>query len=130
MGQLETSHRLFRGERVIRSPEYWCKVVGFLQTNYAFIDEVGGKTIVWFRYERGGVMDYLIFDTSEQAEQGLRRNGFSKIHETSAPPPDDRMLSLGKEVPGGVTVDLTAVRYGAGIYSSGDYWSGYPVSKA
>lgn len=66
----------------IKSRNYWFKIVEFLQTNWALIDEQeDGKAHVWFFGDTAGVFDEMQFDTLEAAVHGLMDNGFDLYDE-------------------------------------------------
>jgi hypothetical protein len=98
----------------ISSRDYWVKVVEFLQQNWALIE--GGlenSCTVYFLSDTSGVFDRLSFESVNEAQQALMRNGFrrfandrefGKIMTPPQPPFEER------EHPSGP------------IYSSGRYW--------
>lgn len=67
-----------RGEPVeIQSDRYWFKVVEFLQTNWALIEErADGRAVAWFINDNSGVFDSMMFESLEAAVDGLMTNGF------------------------------------------------------
>lgn len=66
----------------IISRDYWFKVVGMLQQNWALIDEIlPGVHRVYFFGDTAGVFDELEFPDLATAEQALQRNGFARIEE-------------------------------------------------
>ena len=104
---------LDRGSPVeIQSSRFWFKVVEFLQTNWALIDELpDGGARVWFLNDNSGVFDSMFFESLESAVSGLMDNGFDLFDENSeakkfiAPPerpfkrdphPNGRIYSSGK----------------------------------
>lgn len=58
------------------SGQYWFKVVGFLQQNWALVCATPDAAIVWFVDDRSGVFDRMDFPTAATARDGLARNGF------------------------------------------------------
>jgi hypothetical protein len=61
----------------IPSDRFWFKVVEFLQTNWAIIDEQSDATArVWFINDSSGVFDSMSFRSLEEAVSGLMDNGF------------------------------------------------------
>lgn len=99
----------------IRSRDYWFKVVEFLQQNWALVDatNAGNECTVFFLGDTSGVFDRLYYSSAEEAEQALRRNGFSRLAEDksaqgylAAPKPPFRE----RPHPNGP------------IYSSGKFW--------
>lgn len=66
-----------QNEIIIKSRDYWFKVVEFLQQNWALIDKTkNGNFIVYFFGDTSGVFDQLNFNSIAEAERGLIRNGF------------------------------------------------------
>ena len=59
----------------------WFKIVEFLQQNWAVVIEREGDVLVVFYGDTCGVFDEMPFATRDEAEQALRRNGFSKFLE-------------------------------------------------
>lgn len=78
----------------IRSTDYWCKVVDFLQQNWALVeqDDDGEGCTVFFIGDRSGVFDRLSFLDAREAQRALSRNGFRRyegdpsLHATVTPP--------------------------------------------
>ena len=98
----------------IKSRNYWFKVVEFLQTNWALIDErENGTAHVWFLNDVSGVFDEMDFPSLGDAVDGLMRNGFDlydkaeQVHKFLAPP-----NSEFKREP----------HPNGNIYSSGRFW--------
>jgi len=61
----------------INSTNYWFKIVEFLQTNWALIEEYeDGRTIVSFIDDTSGSFDEIIFPSLKQAVSELIDNGF------------------------------------------------------
>lgn len=100
----------------IKPPEpfdWWVKIVGFLQHNWALPIPIESGNIVIFVDDAGGLFDRLEFVNSDRAHVALQRNGFKqfsrskKLQEMMCPPnPPFRE----REHPNGP------------IYSSGRYW--------
>ncbi|MBX3289179.1 MAG: hypothetical protein KF855_07515 [Acidobacteria bacterium] len=65
----------------IKSRDYWFKIVEFLQQNWALIDPNNGGYRVFFFDDTSGVFDYLNFDSLDEAELALKRNGFKRFSE-------------------------------------------------
>ena len=66
----------------IQSREYWFKVVEMLQQNWALIDESKeGSCVVYFVGDTSGVFDEMEFQSKDEAEYALRRNGFARYKE-------------------------------------------------
>jgi hypothetical protein len=65
----------------IRSRDYWFKVVEFLQTNWALIDETDEGVMVWFFGDTSGVFDEMEFPSEDAAIRALKRNGFARYAE-------------------------------------------------
>lgn len=97
----------------IRSRDYWIKVVGFLQHNWALVDDWPGGVRVWFIHDRSGVFDHIDFTSSETARQALKRNGFARV--------EDDFLSTRSPLPPPPPFEVDAHPNGK-IYSSGRFW--------
>ena len=114
----------------IQSREWWIKVLGMLQHNWALIDErAGGSATVYFFHDgevgmgcygysrahlkgRYAIVDSLNFESVQLAEDALARNGFR-------PHGDDERL--GSDVkPRGSFYDVRAIE--DGIYSTQGNW--------
>ena len=59
----------------------WFKIVEFLQQTWAIVLEREDEIFVVFYGDTRGVFDEIPFPTRDEAEQALRRNGFSKFLE-------------------------------------------------
>ncbi len=68
----------------ILSRQYWFKIVEFLQQNWALIDSSDRGVIVYFFGDTSGVFDELAFDSQDEAEAALRRNGFDLYEDDTA----------------------------------------------
>ena len=99
---------------LIRSRDYWVKVVEMLQQNWALIDPGENDAVrVYFISDTSGVFDEIVFPSVGEAHRALGRNGFRRIVEdrelqsflTPPPPPFRRA-----DHPNGP------------IYSSGRFW--------
>jgi hypothetical protein len=98
----------------IKSRDYWFKVVGMLQQNWALIDEIsGGSQRVYFVGDTSGVFDELEFTNVVAAEEALRRNGFVKYEED----PKAHQFIAKPEPP-----FARCPHQNGPIYSSGQYW--------
>ena len=103
----------FNSEIQIDSRDYWFKIVDFLQQNWALIDPDRNGVVVYFFGDTSGVFDELIFTSKQEAEAGLRRNGFRLYAE-------DLDAHKFISVP---NAPFTRSTHPAGpIYSSGQYW--------
>jgi len=100
---------------VIKSRDYWVKVVGMLQQNWALVDaDAEGIARVYFIGDTSLIFDEMEFGTVQEAENGLFGNGFLRVRHVDesqkflVPPiePFRRGDSLSRP-----------------IYSSGQYWS-------
>ena len=114
----------------IISHDWWVKVLEMLQHNWALIEELDGKYIVYFFHDLGttkrfpkeytlrqlrnrcAVVDSLEFDSLEDAQGALRRNDFERLEEN--PGPWDGYQPHGNfyDARGGEE----------GIYSKAGYW--------
>jgi hypothetical protein len=98
----------------ISSTNYWFKVVEFLQTNWALVEELDdARTRVTFIDDTSGAFDDIEFPTLEHAVGGLVRNGFdlysqaTDVHKFLRPPPPPFFVVSHVNGP---------------IYSSGRFW--------
>ena len=97
----------------INSTNYWFKIVEFLQTNWALIEEYEDRAIVSFIDDTSGTFDEIVFPSLEQAVNELMDNGFNLysqapyVHGFLKPP----------------TPPFKVVEHINGpIYSSGRFW--------
>ena len=102
------------GSMSIRSRDYWVKVVEMLQQNWALIDtNADGSAHVFFVSDARDVFDEMDFASAEEAEVGLKRNGFRLLAARS----DMQRLLRPPASP------FTRGEHPNGaIYSSGRYW--------
>lgn len=64
----------------INSQDYWVKVVGMLQQNWALVSQAGTDNwTVFFITDDSGVFDQLIFKSLRDAQEALKANGFSRF---------------------------------------------------
>ena len=120
-------------EYKIKSDDYWFKVVGMLQHNWALIDEMpDGSAFVFFfagddrpfvnpRPSAG--FDEMNFADVSEATLGLLRNGFKRWVDFTADPRNegwaDRCCPPDKPE---VRYEFPSMCSNQGIYSSGRYW--------
>lgn len=100
----------------IQGRDYWVKIVGMLEQNWALIetgDIQSAEVRVFFVGDTSGVFDEMSFPSSEEATHALRNNGFSRYAE------DSRLQSF--IVPPAPPFRRSQHPNGA-IYSSGRYW--------
>jgi hypothetical protein len=98
----------------INSTNYWFKIVEFLQTNWALIEEYeDGRAIVSFIDDTSGTFDEIVFPSLEQAVGELIDNGFdlyseaTQVHDFLKPP--NPPFKVAEHINGP-------------IYSSGRFW--------
>lgn len=98
----------------INSTNYWFKIVEFLQTNWALIEESeDGKATVTFIDDTSGAFDEIVFPSLEQAVDELMENGFDMYSEAT-----QVHKFLNPPMP-----PFTVVSHINGpIYSSGRFW--------
>lgn len=98
----------------LNSTDFWIKVVGMLQQNWALIEEGPGKAArVHFITDTSGVFDEIAFPSATAAAEALVRNGFKRFVE-------QRDLQSFLRPP---TSPLHHTEHPNGpIYSSGRYW--------
>lgn len=96
------------------SSDYWFKVVEFLQQNWALIDvnEDSTATVI-FLNDASGIFDQMFFSSADEAQKGLRKNGFMPLSE-------DKEAQKFIATPKG---PFEEARHPNGpIYSSGRFW--------
>ena len=97
------------------SLDYWFKTVAMLQNNWSLIDrQPDGTVVVSFINDASGLFDSLSFNTLNEAESGLKRNGFKRFA-------DD--LDAQKFISPPKTPFQPAQHPNGTIYSSGEYWN-------
>jgi hypothetical protein len=100
----------------IESTDYWFKVTGMLQQNWALIEQNRDDEectvffLVGSHASSSKVFDKLAFPSARQAEETLRRNGFRRFSE-------DREARFHITPPKPPYVEANRP-----IYSSGEYW--------
>lgn len=101
-------------EAIISSRDFWVKVVGMLQQNWALIEDApDGGVRVHFINDTGGVFDALDFRSAEQAQDALSHNGFRRLADS----PDLQSFLRPPSAPFRANVHPNGP-----IYSSGRYW--------
>ena len=114
-------------EYPISNRDWWFKVLGMLNENWALIEESPEKVTVYFFHSCGttkmsigprngpwaAIVDSLEFSNCNEALNALLRNGFSPFAEVSDtwegnPPPEGRLYDAREKEPG--------------IYSQEGYW--------
>ncbi len=70
---------------VLKSKDYWVKIVEFLQQNWALIEpkKESIEVSAYFIGDTSGVFDIMDFSSSEIAEKALMRNGFKRYLDPS-----------------------------------------------
>lgn len=114
----------------IASEDWWVKVLGMLQHNWALIEKTDGKFIVYFFHDEGiarrflngytlrqlrnrcAVIDSLEFNTLEEAKSALSLNEFERLAENPGP--------WDGYQPHGNFYDSRSSE--EGIYSKAGYW--------
>ena len=100
----------------INSSDFWVKVVGMLQQNWALVDPAASGTAdVYFVDDGGGVFDQIAFPNADSAFAALARNGFARLIE-------DTHLQSFLSPPAGPYQERS--HPSGRIYSSGRYWRG------
>lgn len=98
-------------EELSRDP--WFKIVEFLQHNWAVVIQREDDVLGVFYGDTCGVFDEMPFTTRDEAEQALRRNGFSKFL-------DNERAQEFIGLPRGEFEELPHPN--GRIYSSGRFW--------
>lgn len=96
----------------ISTTEFWFKVVGFLQQNWALVEPEKGRFRIYFFDDASKIFDHIDYETFSEAQEGLVRNGFecyddAKGHDHIIKPTGE--FSMGNHPQGK-------------IYSGGVYW--------
>lgn len=65
----------------ISNTDYWFKVVALLQHSWGVIEETESGCNVYFFGDTAGVFDKIDFRSVQEAEEALRRNGFTRFEE-------------------------------------------------
>ncbi|QWE29910.1 hypothetical protein [Polynucleobacter sp. Adler-ghost] len=115
---------------VISSDDWWVKVLGMLQHNWALIDESNKGVTAYFFHDEGiakgfppgftlsqmrnrcAIIDSIEFRTLDEAKEALSRNGFERLEEN--PGPWDDYQPHGNLYDARETEDR--------IYSKAGYW--------
>lgn len=100
----------------IHGGDFWVKIVGYLQQNWACIQEqVSGQVIVYFFADDSSIFDEMMFPSESEAADGLDRNGFERF---ASDPSYAEFLRLPRP-PFRRSAPWMPIR---GIYSSRKYW--------
>ncbi len=98
----------------ISGDDFWVKVVGMLQQNWATIEaDPNGGCRIYFVCDLSGVFDQLPFASKEDAVAGLIRNGFRCYADS----PDLQSFLVPPKPP-----FRTGKHTNGPIYSSGRFW--------
>lgn len=95
--------------------DWWVKIVGMLQQNWALPVDLNGKLAVLFVGDTSGIFDRIDFESERELFRALRINGFVRF---AADPELQSFLS-----PPPLPLDIKLHQNGF-IYSSGQYWVG------
>ncbi len=111
--KLEHALRMAFALRTIAPPasSFWLKVLDMLVENWAFIEEIGPRSLVVFCLGNGGIFDELEFHSRPAAEAALSRNGFvlyTPRENYAIRPPACALFLYESE--------------NRGVYSSGRFW--------
>jgi hypothetical protein len=63
---------------ILHNEDLWVKVVEFLQQNWALIEDLDSGVRIFFISDSSGVFDQLDYESRQDAEAALRRNGFNR----------------------------------------------------
>jgi hypothetical protein len=98
----------------VDSNDFWVKVVGMLQQNWAVI-ESGGETAarIIFITDTSGIFDEIAFSNAADAAEALARNGFKQFAQS----PDLQAFLRPPAPP-----YARAAHPNGPIYSSGRFW--------
>ena len=106
--------KILKGEypEIGKNP-FWYKVIEMLQHNWAAYDYTEHVITVFFFDDGSNVLDYIEFETADQAREALIRNGFREYDDNT-----EAQSFISK--PGG---PFRAGSHPNGeIYSSGRFW--------
>ena len=102
--------------------DFWFKVVAFLQTNWALIEEHDDRVVIVFVQDASVIFDRITVPNRDEAERQLLLNGFRRFAED--PKAGDFLSPPDPPFEEGANP----------IYSSGEYWrtSGppYPFGRS
>ena len=99
----------------IKNTVFWVKVVGFLQHNWAVIEEVEqNKVKIFFFDDNSQVFDELDFELLDDAAIALAKNGFDLW--------DDEDDAFKSNIPKPKQEFSKGIHPNGGIYSSGRFW--------
>jgi hypothetical protein len=97
-----------------QSTDFWVKVVGMLQQNWALIEnEPAGRIRVHFITDTSGIFDEIGFESAGHAQAALTRNGFRRLSDNT----DLQSILRPPSAPFHRTTHPNGP-----IYSSGRYW--------
>lgn len=99
----------------ISGDDFWVKIVGMLQQNWASIQHIDDGAVVYFIDNGSDVFDEIKFENTAEAIAALERNGFKRLREYP-----DLQASIDADPP---RPPFTEGKHPSGkIYSSGKYW--------
>lgn len=101
--------------------EFWLKVVGMLQTNWAVVVPGPAGVEIVFVHDQSGIFDRLALPDAGEAVRQLRLNGFSRYAENER--------AQGYLVPPSGPYHEAPHPNGP-IYSSGRFWRSRPFAPA
>jgi hemoglobin-like flavoprotein len=114
-------------ERVdIQNKDFWVKLVGALQQNWAVIEPDGGGVRIRFMTDASGVFDEIALASQPDAIDALRRNGFRHF----ADAPDLHAFLRAPEPPFSRIVHVNGPIYSSGRFFSGGEASPHPAAPA
>jgi hypothetical protein len=67
----------------IQSIDFWVKVVGMLQQNWALIESETQSVRVYFVNDTSGVFDEIAFASASSAKEALAKNGFRRFADST-----------------------------------------------
>ena len=99
----------------IRSTDYWVKVVGMLQHNWALVesDIIKDECVIYFIHDGSGVFDNIHCISRQGAERALTQNGFFRFSDDE----NAKEFLCPPKPP-----YTTCTHPNGAIYSSGKYW--------
>lgn len=102
---------------VINSTEFWFKITGYLQQNWALVEKKIDDTCeIYFMSDHGEIFDIMLFPNYENARDGLVGNQFVNLQIKS------RSGEFFKTIQPKPPYYIVPWLSNFGVYSSGGYW--------
>ena len=108
---------LYNGKKLMVKDEWFVKITGMLQHNWATISKSKNFVTIYFVNDHGRLFDRLDYDNYSEAKQKLFQNRFNQIDLND---PDSYLTKI---CPGNVDLKKPMVHHQ--VYSSGEYGNWY-----